>query len=253
MNDHKTRFANLQAWMAIAKSAVFAGTTPPDCPEEFADFKVVNISDDEAAIDIYGVIGWDAEAGRFQSALNEIGTPNIRVRVNSPGGDVFDGRAIYNALRERSRDGANIITQNMGLAASAASTIFLAGDERVAMVGTQTMIHNAMTGAFLFGNAEQLKEQVAEVEKSIGVLGKIDLQLARDYASRTKTPLAEVREMMSEETWLTEDEALEKGFATSVPDDGAADEAPENRTKTYHAVVAEAVNILGSRRSIFAA
>lgn len=129
---------------------------------------------------------------------------DINVRINSPGGDVFDGLAIYNALKAHP---ARVNTYIDGLAASMASVIALAGETVTIAENAFVMIHNSM--AFVFGNRNDLG-QVA------GVLEKIDAQVAAMYAAKTGKPVDEIRALMDAETWWTGAEAKAIGYADTL-------------------------------------
>jgi ATP-dependent protease ClpP protease subunit len=126
---------------------------------------------------------------------------DIEIVLNSPGGNVFDGLSIYNAIK--GHQGKKTV-RVMGIAASIASVIAMAADEVIMAEGTLMMIHNASSVAF--GNAD-------EIEKEVKILRKIDAQMASLYATATGLPEEEVIKMMEEETWMTPQEAMEKGFA----------------------------------------
>jgi ATP-dependent protease ClpP protease subunit len=174
-------------------------------------YKIESLSDDEAEILLYDVIGWPFnDAGDFVRTLIEMKQSKITVRINSPGGDVFDAMAIYNALRSHK---SKIITRVESLAASAASVITLAGKEVHAYQNTMFMIHNAW--AFMAGNQYDLRE-------GADILGKIDENMVDIYAENATPGKKEIREMMKAETWLTAKEAKEKGFIDTIIDGKAA-------------------------------
>lgn len=166
-------------------------------------------ADDDATISILDPIGSDmfgdgVTAKRISGALRAIGQRPVTVNVNSPGGDVFEGIAIYNLLREH----AQPVTVNvLGLAASAASIIAMAGDTvRIGKAGF-VMIHNSWVLAM--GNRHDLRE-VAEW------LEPFDAAMAQVYADRTGGNLAEITRMMDAETWIDGARAIERGFADEL-------------------------------------
>ena len=158
---------------------------------------------DEATVYLYDIIDpyWGVGAAQFVKDLAAITAGTIHLRINSPGGDVFDGRAMATALREHK---ARVITHVDGLAASAASFIALAADEVEISHGAMFMIHRAST--FLWGNSE-------DVRKVADVLDKIDDSLVAEYARETGQDEEQVREWMTAETWFTAEESVEFGFA----------------------------------------
>jgi len=163
---------------------------------------------------IYGDIGesmWgdSVTASSIKSDLSGM-QGDITVRINSPGGSVFDGFAIYNLLR--AHDGAVTVYVD-GLAASAASVIAMAGDEVVMGDAAMMMIHDPWTMAI--GSSE-------EFLKTAETLEKIKDSIVIAYLSRAKgLDSDEVSNMMREETWMTSREALDMGFATRIHDHDA--------------------------------
>jgi ATP-dependent protease ClpP protease subunit len=160
---------------------------------------------------IYDVIGFDFWSGEGVTAKQVVNflaeqdeDAEVHVRINSPGGDVFDGTAIYNAL---SRDSRRVVVHVEGLAASAASLIAMAGDE-INMAQTAMMMIHGSAG-LTFGTAVD-HEDMAEV------LRKIDGTMAKAYASRTGADINDIETWMAEETWMDGDEAGERGFADNV-------------------------------------
>ena len=135
----------------------------------------------------------------------------IEIEINTPGGSVFEGQRIYNALREMSARGVEITATVNGLAASMGSVILMAGDKRRMTAGSRVMIHEASTIAA--GDARALKKQ-AELLESISA------EIAGIYSERTGMDEEEIREMMMAETWMTADEAKEKGFVDVILKDG---------------------------------
>ena len=170
-------------------------------------FKVQAISDDETEIMIYDVIGWPfISADNFVRALAEITAKTVTVRINSPGGDVFDGMAIFNALKTYN---GKVVTRIEGIAASMASVIALAGKEVQAYANTMYMIHEPY--AFTAGNQYSLRELADILEKMSGQM--IDI-----YSSNASPGKREIAQMMKDEAWLTAKEAKEKGFIDTVLD-----------------------------------
>lgn len=162
--------------------------------------------DGPGTIGLYGVIGesWDGTgwtAKRMGAVLRSIGTRDVTVNINSPGGDVFEGLAIYNLLRAHS---GKVTVNVIGLAASAGSFIAMAGDQiNIAKAGF-LMIHNAWLIAA--GDKQALRE-VADW------LDPFDATLAEIYADRTGKDAAEIAAMMGKETWMSGTEAVDSGFA----------------------------------------
>ena len=128
----------------------------------------------------------------------------IIVNINSFGGSVAEGLAIYNMLKQHK---AKVITRCQGFACSIASIIFLAGDERIICDNSLLMIHNAWT--ITQGNANDLR-------KEADVLDKISQQSVDIYCKATGLDEITIKQMMDDETWIDSKEALELGFATSI-------------------------------------
>jgi ATP-dependent Clp protease protease subunit len=162
-----------------------------------------NKATNEATIYVYDVIDsfFGVSAQAFVQELAKIDAKTIHLRINSPGGDVFEARAIATAIREHS---AKIVAHVDGYAASAASYIALAADEVEIADGAMFMIHKAWTIAL--GNSDDLIETAALLEK-------IDADLVREYAAETGADAKQVEQWLSDETWFTADEAVEHGFA----------------------------------------
>jgi ATP-dependent Clp protease, protease subunit len=168
---------------------------------------------DEATVYLYDtIVSTDEEAEwwggvspqAFVKALNEIKASTIHLRVNSPGGSVFAGRAMEQALREHS---AQVIAHVDGLAASAASFLIMGADEIRMAPGSFLMIHKAWT--FTFGNEDDLRKQA-------DLLAQIDTSLVKTYATRTGQKAEDIAEWMAAETWIEADRAVELGFANTV-------------------------------------
>lgn len=170
-------------------------------------YDIRGAADEVAEILIYDEISsWGVDAKEFVKDLAGVKAATIRLRMNSPGGNVFDGIAIYNALKSHP---ASVHVQVDGLAASIASIIAMAGDSIHMAKNAFLMIHNAW--ALAIGDSEEMR-------KMADVLDKIDTTMVKTYVERTGSNQRDVRRMMSEETWMTADEAKEHGFADSVGD-----------------------------------
>lgn len=165
----------------------------------------VKAAADEAVITLYDEIGyWGVTAKDFRAQLERVDRKKINLRINSPGGDVFDGIAIYNDLVDHPAEVRVTIT---GVAASAASLIAMAGDRIEIAENAFIMIHNA------WGVCVGSK---AEMKAFFEVLGEIDQALAETYAARTGHAQAEVEKMMAAETWLRGAAAVAGKFADAT-------------------------------------
>ena len=157
---------------------------------------VLSIFDDIGA---YGV-----SAKSFLNDLRTVTTDEVDVEINSPGGDVFAGLAIYNGLRA---SGKKINVKVLGLAASAASLVAMAGDTIEMPENAFMMIHNPW--GFAMGGADEMRN-------TADVLDKIGAGLVSTYAKRTGKTDQEITALLDAETWMTAQEAVDAGFATSV-------------------------------------
>jgi ATP-dependent protease ClpP protease subunit len=161
----------------------------------------------EATISILDVIGADmwSEGGitskRIAGALRSIGDRDVTVHINSPGGDFFEGVAIYNALRAHK---GQVTVQVLGLAASAASVIAMAGDRIEIGKAGFLMVHNAWVMAI--GNRHDLAEAAKTMEP-------FDSAMATVYADRAGVEKTEAAGWMDAETWFNGEEAVEAGLA----------------------------------------
>lgn len=160
---------------------------------------------DVTTIDVNDVIGgWGINARSFRETLKGVKTGTINLRVNSPGGLVFDGIAMYNDLLAFRKAGGKVNVEVTGLAASAASLLVMAGNTIAIADNAFLMIHNAWVG--VIGNK-------AELNKQSEVLAKIDAALARTYSARSGMAPDEVAQMMDDETWMDAEKAVDLGFA----------------------------------------
>lgn len=200
-------------------------------------FRVSNAdgaSGDEARIDIYDAIdSWGGAPGDadnfwggisaegFQRVLSAITTPRLALHVNSPGGDVWDGVAILNALIQHP---AHVTAYVDGYAASIASVIVMGADEVEMGLGSQLMIHDAST--FAWGNT-------AEVQAVADLLDKVSDNIAGVYAARTGQPAAHWRDLMRAETWFNADEAVAAGLASRMVTPEPA-EQPDDKQERGH-------------------
>lgn len=186
---------------------------------QMTDFKKptfsMKVKDTKATIVMYGQIGesfWE-ESVTAKDVIKEIrdmsdSVKEIEVRLNSPGGSVFDGVSIYEALKQHK---AKVTVFVDGLAASIASIIALAGDEIVVGEGAFFMIHQPMAGTF--GNR-------AELERMIDILDRIEAQMVGIYHRKTKLSHAEITKMLSKDTWMSAEEAVDMGFADKISESG---------------------------------
>lgn len=168
-------------------------------------------SDEPSTISIFDPIGvdfWTGEgvtAKRISAALRSIGPENdVIVNINSPGGDLFEGLAIYSLFREHK---GNVTVKVLGLAASAASIIAMAGDEiQIARAGF-FMVHN--TWVMAVGNRHDLRDIADTLEP-------FDFAMADIYTARTGLDPKAVQKKMDAETWVNGSAAVDEGWADSL-------------------------------------
>lgn len=171
------------------------------------NFRLSDTAKAASTLSIYDEIGfWGVQAADFRSQLGAVKSDDIDVEINSPGGDVFAGVAIYNMLK---LSGKKINVKVMGVAASAASLIAMAGDTIQMPKNTFMMVHNPW--GVSMGNADDMRE-------TADLLEKIGTSMLATYAAKTGLPDDALKEMLAVDTWMTADEALASGFATEVID-----------------------------------
>jgi ATP-dependent protease ClpP protease subunit len=178
--------------------------------DDFKHFEVRALASETPTLSIFDYIGDDGEGGgvtakRIAAALRSVGDKDIVVEMNSPGGNYFEGVAIYNLLRRHS--GA-VTVQILGIAASAASVIAMAGDEVAIAHNAEIMIHEAR-GLF-FGTKSEMAE-------AMETLAHIDDAMVSTYAARSGRPPDEFSAMIAgKDVYLTAQEAIDLGLADSL-------------------------------------
>lgn len=170
----------------------------------------MEIAGNEADIDIYGdITSWpwvdsDVSSANLSAQLADLDVDVINVNINSYGGEVAEGLAIYNALK---RHKAKVRTRCDGFACSIASVIFMAGDERIMNEASLLMIHNAFS--FAEGDANALRKMADDLDL-------VTSQSKKIYLANSNIDEAALTELMNKETFIDPKDALEMGFATSV-------------------------------------
>ena len=173
---------------------------------------------DEFVIRIRGIIHdyHGVSVTKIIEALDEANPTNIRVLIASPGGHVEDGMALYADLRARAKDGARIVTEARGVVGSAASLIFLAGDERRLVEGSMFMIH----GAWFQGmNAKEWRAWTADLLRDIDA---IDAELFDNYERRLDVSAQQLQQWIDTEQLLTTNQAIEAGIGELYEGSGTA-------------------------------
>lgn len=167
-------------------------------------------------LDIMDAIGADMfgdgiTAAAVSDALSQTENfASVTLNINSPGGSLFEGVAIYNTLKAC---GKPVNVNVVGMAASAASLIAMAGDTITMQLGTQLMIHRAMAMTAGFSD---------EMRKMADTLDSVSASAADIYVAKTGLPKDKVLALMEAETWMSPEEAVAQGFATSVSKEAKA-------------------------------
>lgn len=209
-------------------------TRNPTSKTEIKPYNIVNSSENESEIDMYGDVYmdiprdlWTGEpvSGDFISAekfLNDLeelkDKDRITVHINSGGGDLYAGLAIYNRLKQLKGE---VITVNDGIAASAASLIFQAGDIRRMNAASNFMAHGA--SGFLFGSYD-----VEDLETLVEQFKAHNKAVVNVYAERMGVEYEEAKDFVNGETWLTGQEAVDMGLADELIEEEDEDEDSKN-------------------------
>ena len=173
-------------------------------------YQLTSQDEQNAELYIYGDITsykWfedDVVAYDLAKELIDLNGKNLKVRINSYGGEVAQGLAIYNLLKDYK---GQVTTVCDGVACSAASVIFMAGTQRLMPKSSLLMIHNAWS--YANGDANELRKAADDLEK----ITEPSVQI---YLANSNLDENTIRSMMDDETWITADEAFEYGMATSV-------------------------------------
>jgi len=208
----RERFSSLQPAADLPELRAILAARQPVEGEGRTWYKIVNISQAEAEIFIYDSVGmFGISAAEFINELRDIKASTITLRINSPGGDVFDAVAIYNAV---SRHPATVNVYIDGIAASAASFIAMSGDSVVMSPHSQMMIHEA--AGLVIGPADDMR-------KMADILDKSSDNIASIYSERAGGTVEDWRALMKAETWFSDSEAVDAGLADGI--DGEDDEA----------------------------
>lgn len=209
-------------------------TKPPTAKRR--PWRIVNVSNEETTVYIYDDIGQDlwgegVSAQDFANELDAITTPTINIRFNSQGGQVFDGVAMYEAIK---RHPANTIGWVDSLAASAASFILMACDTIVMGKAARLMIHDAgIGGIYVQGNARQVREAIKDIEEFADLLDSLSNTIAQIYVDRAGGTVEQWRSEMATDRWYNAEEALAAGLADSIDSVPESTPAPENKPASF--------------------
>lgn len=204
-------------------------------------YYALETSGKEASIDIYGdITSWpwlesDVSAYNLSKRIAELTDVDvINVNINSYGGEVAEGLAIYNSLKRHS---AKVVTRCDGFACSIASVIFMAGDERIVHEASLLMIHNAWTSVW-GANADQLRKQAEDLDT-------ITQASKNAYMANVSIDEDELSALMDAETWLSPQDALDMGFATSVETFEAKNPSQNARAAVFERMTAVRASAAG--------
>lgn len=191
-------------------------------------------NNNEVDIQIYGdITSWewlesDVSSYTLSKQIEALECDQINVYINSYGGEVAEGLAIYNQLK---RHKAKVKTVCDGFACSAASVVFMAGDERIMSTASLLMIHNAWTWAS--GNSKELRKQADDLDK-------ITQASINAYMQEINITEEELKQMLDDETWITPQEAIEKGFITAIVNEKEAEEVSQSVKKSLMKLILNA-------------
>lgn len=204
---------------------------------------------DDNSISVFDVIGQDywgegVTAKRIAGALRAMNGADVTVNINSPGGDMFEGLAIYNLLREYE---GGVTVKVLGIAASAASVIAMAGDDIQIGRGAFLMIHNCWV--YAMGNRHDFAELAQSLEP-------FDNAMADIYAARSGLDMAAVQKLMDAESYIGGSDAVAKGLADSLLSADAVsdgDESPAAALRKLDALLAKTNTPRSERRKLIKA
>lgn len=171
------------------------------------------------------------DAFSFKEALKSVDTDNLVVRINSMGGSVSEGLAIYSLLSDFK---GHLTTKVDGMACSAASVIFMAGEDRIMSESSLLMIHNAWSSAE--GDSNELRKAADDLEM-------ITQPSVNIYCSKTGLQEEEVKNMMNVETWMDYKLSFEKGFCTSIAKDNEAQQSIKDMSKYIKNLVTKNIEL----------
>lgn len=207
----------------------------------------INIDDPERAIlALDGEIGWDVTSGSFTRDLAAITAPAIDLQINSPGGSVWDGYAIYNALAAHP---ATVTAHVVGVAASAASFIAMAANEVVAYRPSEMMIHDAAgyVDVWAMANPADLRALIAGLGELAVSLDQTSDEIAAIYARKAGGTAEAWRALMQATTWYTPDTAKASGLVDRINGDDTDSASGQDEVTTASAVNAPGAQLIRAR------
>lgn len=205
---------------------VAAGVRPTATPTGETWYRLENQAGTEPVLYLYGEIGcWGITASDLIEELKYVTSPALTVHLSSPGGEIFEGIAVYNALRSHP---ANVTIRVDSLAASIASVILQAGDTRIMQPFSQAMIHEG--SGLCWGDAAEMLEMATLLDRQSD-------NIAAVYAERAGGTPESWRDLMRAETWFTADEAVAAGLADEVDVSAAQEPKPDETAQAAPAAM----------------
>ncbi len=168
---------------------------------------------------------WGFDVRALIADLDAAEPNSIHLLIESPGGFLSDGLALYADLRARLRGGVTVTAEARGVVASAAVLPFLAADERGMSTGTQLMVHDPWSWVIAIGTADEIEDGVS---KSVSGLRASEKTLRDVMVERTGKSRQQVSAWLKAETWFSPDEAVEAGYATAVIEDTSAGQVEQD-------------------------
>lgn len=211
------------SWLDRAKQIAARATSPIGKPWGLV---AASKKSEPAKLYIYDAIGKDPWSGTgidpmdVVKQLAEAKGQDLEIHINSPGGYVFDGIAIFNALRQH--EGKKTVHVD-ALAASIASVIALAGDKVITHEGAQWMVHDPWGGVWAVGTADEIEKAAGLTVKALRQCREAILDV---YVTETGRSVSELSALMTAETWMSAEDALARGFTDEV--ERTTKDEPEN-------------------------
>lgn len=233
-----------QTLTAYLERAARAGTSYK-CLEEdgSSDDALVIEGEQDMVIRIQGPIDnwYGVSAGDIIAELDKHNPQSIMLLIDSPGGMLSEGLAMYADLRARAKEGVTVKAEARGVVASAAILPFVAADTRTMGDGAMLMIHNPWAFLFAIGDADDIK---SEADSTIRALNAHTGNYADIIVARTDIAKGDIRQAMKDETWYNASESIDAGFADEGQSDLPAEASDEVKIRAQKARIAQASSIL---------
>ena len=203
----------------------------------------VSMDGKKAMVRIDGPLDWffGVDVNRIIQDLDEAKPESIEMRINSPGGFLYDGLYLYQDLRKRAENGVEVTSLAQGVVGSAAVLPYLAADTRAMPEGTQIFTHKPYTMAFLAGNVDELQDQFDSLKESLDSATSAMTDIYTLRLDRTKDA---VTELLSKDRWFGPEQAKTEGFANAEP--SAVSDNPEPNDGEEAKYMEQAQNFLAA-------